>query len=89
MKQALEWLRRRGGECAIARTTAGGRIYLAQGDVGPFTPGTVRRLVRDGLAEFVDVGARKNARLRLIEGTAAQPPATMADSTIDGSGYVA
>ena len=66
-KKALKWLQERGGDAAVARTTAGGRYILAQGDTGPFTVATCRALVSLGLAEYVDVGGRKAARFRLTE----------------------
>lgn len=48
---ALEWLRKHGGSAAIAKTKEGGRINLAQGETGPFMPGTVKQLEALGLLE--------------------------------------
>lgn len=62
---ALKWIRERGGECALARTSAGGRIFLAQGEKGPFTTATVRKLVDAGLAEYLTTPCGKLRRLRL------------------------
>lgn len=53
-KDALKWLRERGGSAAIAKTKAGGRIYLAAGETGPFTPSTVKQLEGLGLIEKRD-----------------------------------
>lgn len=47
---ALDWLRERGGSAAIARTKAGGRVILAQGETAPFTPATIKKLVEAGAA---------------------------------------
>lgn len=70
MRDAIEWLRERGGECAAAKTIAGGRVYLAQGDIGPFQPVTMKRLVDAGLVERVVVSQMKAARYRLVGGAA-------------------
>lgn len=51
---ALKWLRERGGSAAIAKTKAGGRIYLAAGETGPFMPSTVKQLLGLGLLEKRD-----------------------------------
>jgi len=71
MREALKWLRDRGGTAAIAKTRSGGRIYLAQGDQGMFAPVTIKRLCAAGLAEVVLVGvvapSRKAYRLQLTE----------------------
>lgn len=88
MKSALKWMRDRGGDCAVARVKGGGRIFLAQGEHAPFLPGTASKLIDAGLAEYVDQGGRKAVRFRLLD-PAAQTPATMADSSIEGRGYVA
>lgn len=53
-KAALKWLREHGGSAAIAKTTAGGRIYLAQGETGPFTSGTVKQLIDAGKVTKAD-----------------------------------
>lgn len=66
MKAAIKWLRERGGDCAVARVNGGGRIYLAQGEAGPFMPTTARKLVDAGLAEYIDQGDKKAVRFRLI-----------------------
>lgn len=65
MKQAVEWLRLRGGDCAVARVKGGGRIYLAQGEHAPFLPSTARALVDAGFAEYVDMNGKKSVRFRL------------------------
>ena len=52
--KAIEWLRARGGSAAIAKTSAGGRIFLAQGETGPFTFSTVKQLEQLGLVEKCD-----------------------------------
>lgn len=53
-KAALKWLQEHGGNAAIAKTKAGGRIYLAGGEQGKFTPRTVKQLVSLGLIEKRD-----------------------------------
>lgn len=68
MRDAVKWLREHGGDCAVARVNGGGRIYLAQGENGPFLPSTARRLIDAGLAEYVDENGRKSVRFRLTEG---------------------
>lgn len=70
MRGAVEWLRERGGECAVAKTIAGGRVYLAQGEVGPFQPATIKKLVEAGLVERVVISQMKAARYRLTGGAA-------------------
>lgn len=52
--EALKWLREHGGSAAVAKTKAGGRIYLAEGENGPFMPSTVNQLERLGLLEKRD-----------------------------------
>lgn len=71
MRGAVEWLRERGGECAAAKTIAGGRVYLAQGEIGPFQPVTIKKLIEAGMVERVIVSQMKAARYRLIVGDAA------------------
>ena len=51
---ALKWLRDHGGSAAVAKTKAGGRIYLAGGEQGEFMPSTVKQLVNLGLIEKRD-----------------------------------
>lgn len=51
---ALKWLRDHGGSAAIAKTKAGGRIYLAGGEQGEFMPSTVKQLENLGLVEKRD-----------------------------------
>lgn len=65
MQAALKWMREHGGDCAVARVRGGGRIFLAQGETGPFLPLTARALIDAGLAEYVDIGGRKSVRFRL------------------------
>lgn len=65
MKAAVRWLRERGGDAAVAMTAVGGRVIMAQGERGPFTPATVRKLCEAGLAEYYDHGGRLKGRLRL------------------------
>lgn len=50
-QDALKWLRDHGGSAAIAKTKAGGRIYLAQGEQGMFMPSTIKQLENLGLIE--------------------------------------
>lgn len=69
MRAAVLWLKARGGSCAVARCRGGGRIFLAQGENGPFMPSTARKLIDAGLAEYVDEAGRKAARLRLTGDT--------------------
>lgn len=64
---ALKWMRDHGGDAAVARCKEGGRIYLAQGEHGPFMPSTARQLIDAGLAEYVDQNGRKSARFRLTQ----------------------
>lgn len=68
-KAAYEWMQQHSGDCAVARVKGGGRIYLAQGEHGPFQPGTARALIDAGLAEYVDCErtGRKAIRFRLLE----------------------
>jgi hypothetical protein len=72
MKQMIEWLKERGGECAVARVKGGGRIFLARGETAPFLPKTARNLIDAGLAEYVDKADVKAARFRLIGPTPEQ-----------------
>jgi hypothetical protein len=51
---ALKWLKDHGGSAAVAKTKAGGRIYLAAGEQGEFMPSTVKQLVGLGLLEKRD-----------------------------------
>ena len=51
---AFKWLRDHGGSAAIAKTKAGGRIYLACGETGKFMPSTIKQLVNLGLVEKRD-----------------------------------
>lgn len=51
---ALKWFKDHGGSAAIAKTKSGGRIYLAQGEQGGFTPSTIKQLVELGLVEKRD-----------------------------------
>ena len=67
IKGAIHWLKQRGGDCAVARVKGGGRIYLAQGEYGPFMPSTARKLVDAGLAEYVDLNGKKSVRFRLTD----------------------
>ena len=66
-KDALKWMREHGGDAAVARTKAGGRQIMAQGEVAPFSPATFRALVDAGLAEYAD------GRFRLIQIGKAHP----------------
>jgi Fe-S cluster biogenesis protein NfuA len=70
MKEAVKWLREHGGECVVAKTIAGGRIYLAQGETGPFMPVTIKKLVEAGLVEKIPASQMKASRYRLIGGVA-------------------
>jgi hypothetical protein len=68
-QQALEWLRERGGDAAIARTKAGGNQIMAQGEVAPFMRSTWNSLANQGLLEFyggAKHGGKGSGRLRLI-----------------------
>lgn len=67
MRNAVEWLRERGGDAAVARVVGGGRYLLSQGETGPFTFATCKRLVTAGLAEYVDLNGKKAVRFRLTE----------------------
>lgn len=51
---ALKWLKDHGGSAAVAKTKAGGRIYLAAGEQGEFMPSTVKQLESLGLIEKRD-----------------------------------
>lgn len=62
---AIKWLKERGGSCAIVRTKNGGRIYLAQGETGPFMPTTAKNMVEAGLADFEYNSKGLQIRLRL------------------------
>lgn len=53
-KAALKWLQEHGGSAAVAKCRQGGRIYLAQGETGPFMPSTVNQLESLGLLEKRD-----------------------------------
>lgn len=66
MTNALRWIAEHGGSCAVARSTAGGRFYLAQGETGPFTTATVNGLRDAGLVEITQVGG-KPSRVVLTE----------------------
>lgn len=50
-QKALKWLKEHGGSAAVAKTKAGGRIYLAQGEQGEFMPSTIKQLETLGLIE--------------------------------------
>lgn len=49
MKQALKWLNEHGGNAVRATTRKGGRFYLAQGEIAPFTFATFKKLKDAGL----------------------------------------
>lgn len=66
-KDALKWMRERGGDAAVARVNGGGRYILAQGEQAPFLPSTCRALIEAGLAEYVDLNGKKSVRFRLTE----------------------
>lgn len=66
MQRAFDWLVEHDGDAAVAKCVNGGRIYLAKGEVGPFMPQTAQKLIDAGLAEYVTVNGRKNARFRLF-----------------------
>lgn len=65
VQSALKWMREHGGDCAVARVKGGGRIYLAQGEHGPFLPSVARKMIDLGLAEYVDMNGKKSVRFRL------------------------
>lgn len=67
MREAVKWLRDRGGDAAVARVVGGGRYLLAQGETGPFTFATCKRLIEAGLGEYVDMNGKKAVRFRLTE----------------------
>lgn len=66
-KDALKWMREHGGDAAVVRVKGGGRYVLAQGETGPFTFATCKRLIDAGLAEYVDENGRKAVRFRLTK----------------------
>ena len=66
MKTALAWMREHGGDAAVAKTRAGGRVYLAQGESGPFMPTTANNLIEAGIAEYVRDPKGQITRFRLI-----------------------
>jgi hypothetical protein len=59
--------RNRGGGCAIARTKAGGRVFMAQGDIAPFMVATFTKLAELKLGEYERDAAGKATRFRLFE----------------------
>lgn len=65
-KAAFKWMSEHGGDAAVVRVKGGGRYVLAQGETGPFTFGTCRKLIDAGLAEYVDEDGEKAVRFRLI-----------------------
>lgn len=64
-RRAIQWMRDRGGDAAVARVKGGGRIILAAGEHAPFLPETCRALIDAGLAEYVDMNGKKSVRFRL------------------------
>ncbi len=64
--EVVRWLRERGGDAAFARTRSGGRSFLAQGDVAPFTIGIFSALVKAGRAEYSRDGQGRITRIRLV-----------------------
>lgn len=66
-KAALRWMQEHGGDAAVVRVKGGGMYVLAQGESGPFLPGTRRLLIDAGLAEYVDMNGRKSVRFRLTK----------------------
>jgi hypothetical protein len=64
-RDALKWMRERGGDAAVVRVRGGGRYILAQGETAPFRPITCRALIDNGLAEYVDLNGRRSVRFRL------------------------
>ena len=66
VQSALKWIRDHGDDCAVARVNGGGRIYLAEGETGPFLPSTARKMIDLGLAEYVDMNGKKAVRFRLL-----------------------
>ena len=69
LREAHQWFLDHGGDGAVARGRAGGRLYLFQGESAPFMPVTVNRLIALGLAEFY--GEKPNLRLRVFAGSRA------------------
>ena len=65
-KQAVDWLRERGGNCAVVKTKAGGRIFLAQGETMPFMPRTLNNIVEAGLGKFELDAKGKQVRFWLV-----------------------
>lgn len=64
-KDAIDWMRKRGGDAAVVRVNGGGRYILAQGETAPFLPSTCRALIDRGFAEYVDLNGKKAVRFRL------------------------
>lgn len=64
-RDALKWMRERGGDAAVVRVKGGGRYILAQGEQAPFLPATCKALIERGLAEYVDMYGKKAVRFRL------------------------
>lgn len=65
-RDALKWIKDRGGSCAFARLKTGGAYFLAQGETGPFTVSTAKALVEAGFAYYETANGKKT-RLCLKE----------------------
>lgn len=66
-RDALDWIRRRGGDVAVCNVKGGGRIYLACGEHAPFLPISVKSLEAAGMIEFYEAGGKPRGRFRLTE----------------------
>ena len=64
LRAAYRWFAEHGGDGAVAKTRAGGMQFIFQGEVAPFSSGTVKRLIDAGLAEYV--GKVPSKRLRML-----------------------
>ena len=67
MRAAVKWLKERGSDASVASVKGGGRVYLAQGEHGPFLSVTANKLCEAGLAEYYEFGGKPRGRLRLTE----------------------
>lgn len=70
-EEARRWFLDRGGDAAVALSRDGGRMFLAQGDIAPFTPATVKALIAAGVAEYY--GPKGRMRLRVFALRAMKP----------------
>lgn len=66
VQKAYDWFKERGGNAAFATTSNGGRFWLARGEISPFAPLTIKRLVDGGHAKYLRDDEGRINRLQLL-----------------------